>query len=155
VELENKYQVIQSDFDSLKKHFTEFESEIKNITKDSALILFNRWYLHFSNTFYTYGVEKFFSSNKNKILFLSTSMSCYCTLEMCKIQTVDILKISDKANCDYRIVDSYAHDELQLKYEALFIPSVFLLDKSNNVLLKIEYDEMLSAKLDEFIKTKL
>ena len=57
-------------FDSLKNHFNEYESTIKNISKDSALVLFNQWYLHFSNTFYNYADEKFFSSNKTKITFL-------------------------------------------------------------------------------------
>ena len=41
---------------------------IKNISKDSALVLFNQWYLHFSNTFYNYADEKFFSSNKMNII---------------------------------------------------------------------------------------
>ena len=82
VEVESKYQTSISNFDSLKNHFNFYESTIKNISKDSALVLFNQWYLHFSNLFYNYADEKFFSSNKIKLLFFSTSMSCHCTLEM-------------------------------------------------------------------------
>ena len=38
----------RQDFDSLKNHFKEYESSIKNISKDSALVLFNQWYLYLS-----------------------------------------------------------------------------------------------------------
>jgi hypothetical protein len=154
-ELESKCEVLINDFDSLKNHFTEYESTIKNISNDSASVLFNQWYLHFSNTFYNYADEKFFSSSKTKILFFSASMSCHCTLEMCKKQTIEILNLAREENLDYWIVDSYEHNDLQIKYETLFAPSVILFDKSNNVLNKIEYDENLLPKLSEIIKTKL
>ena len=50
-ELENTYQTTTKELDSLKKHFNEYESSIKNISSDSAIVLFNQWYLHFSNIF--------------------------------------------------------------------------------------------------------
>jgi len=154
-ELESKYEVSINNFDSLKNNFNKYESTIKNISKDSALVLFNQWYLHLSNTFYKYANEKFFSSSKTKILFFSASMSCYCTLEMCKKQTIEIFNLTKEENLDYWIVDSYEHNDLQIKYETLFAPSVILFDKSNNVINKIEYDENLLPKLSEIIKTKL
>ena len=153
-ELESKYEVSINDFDSLKNHFTEYESTIENISKDSALVLLNQWYLHFSTTFYNYADEKFFSSSKTKILFFSASMSCQCTLEMCKKQTIKILNLAKEENLDYWIVDSYEHNDLQIKYKTLFAPSVVVFDERNKVLLKIEYDENLLPKLSEFIKTK-
>jgi len=155
VELQSKYQTSIINFDSLKNHFNEYEATIKNISKDSALVIFNQWYLHFSNLFYNYADEKFFSSNKTKLLFFSTSMSCHCTLEMCKKQTIEILNLAKEKNLDYWIIDSYEHNELQIKYETLFAPSVVVFDERNKVLLKIEYDENLLPKLSEFIKTKL
>jgi len=155
VEFESKHQTSINDFDSLKNHFNEYESTIKNISKDSALVLFNQWYLHFSNTFYNYADEKFFSSKKIKLLFFSTSMSCHCTLELCKKQTIETIEFAKSKSLDYWIVDSYEHNELQLKYETLFAPSVLIFDGSNTVQLKIEYDENLLTKLSEFIKTKL
>mgnify|MGYP006988472141 CR=1 FL=1 len=151
-QLESKYQILTNDFDSLKNHFNEYESIIKTISKDSALVLFNQWYLHFSNLFYNYADEKFFSSSKTKILFFSTSMSCHCTLEMCKKQTIEILNLARKKKLDYWIVDSYDHNELQLKYETLFAPAVILFDGKNNVLLKIEYDENMLTKVNQFLK---
>ncbi len=154
-ELESKYEVSTNDFDSLKNHFKEYESSIKNISKDSALVLFNQWYLYFSNPFYNYADEKFFSANKIKILFFSASMSCHCTLEMCKKQTIEILNLAKEKNLDYWIIDSYEHNELQIKYETLFAPSVITFDAKNNVLHKIENDENLLPKLSEFINTKL
>ena len=52
----------QQRIDSLRNHLTELESELKNISTDSAFVLFNKWYLHFQNIFYEYSKEKFFSS---------------------------------------------------------------------------------------------
>lgn len=155
VELESKYKTSIHQFDSLKNHFKVYETTVRNISKDSAIVLFNQFYLHFSNTFYSYADEKFFSSNKTKILFFSASMSCHCTLEMCRKQTIETLNLAKEMNLDYWIVDSYEHSELQIKYETLFAPAVVVLDGRNEVLLKIEYDENLLSKLSEFIKTKL
>ena len=155
VEFENNFQSSMTAFDSLKNHFNKYETAIRNISKDSALVLFNQFYLHFSNLFYNYADEKFFSSNKTKLLFFSTSMSCHCTLEMCQKQSIEILNLSKEENLVYWIIDSYEHNELQIKYETLFAPSLILFDGNNNVLHKIEYDENLLSKLREFIKTKL
>ncbi|MBK6912586.1 MAG: hypothetical protein IPH11_02505 [Ignavibacteriales bacterium] len=105
VEFESKYQTSINQFDSLKKHFSDYENTISNISKDSALVLFNQWYLHFSNTFYNYADEKFFSSNKTKILFFSASMSCYCTLEMCKNQLIDILNFVKENDKQFGLLD--------------------------------------------------
>jgi len=74
---------------------------------------------------------------------------------MCKKQTIEILNLAKEKNLDYWIIDSYEHNELQIKYETLFAPSVVVFDERNKVLLKIEYDENLLPKLSEFIKTKL
>jgi len=149
--------ISQQSIDSLTNHLTEFESELKNISTDSAFVLYNEWYLHFQNIFYEYSKEKFFASPKTKILLFSTSMSCYCTLKMCRNQTVDILKyvseITDKY--EYWIIDSYWHNELQIEYETLFAPSVIAFDGNNQVLYKIEYEEkMLSLLSDYFTNTK-
>ena len=103
----------QQNIDSLTNHLSEFESELQNISTDSAFVLFNDWYLHFQNIFYEYSKEKFFSSDKTKILFFSTSMSCYCTLKMSREQTVDVLQFvrSNNDDYDYWIIDSYWHNE--------------------------------------------
>jgi len=147
--------VNQQSIDSLTNHLEEFESELKSISTDSAFVLFNGWYLHFQNMFYDYNKEKFFSSPKTKILFFSTSMSCYCTLKMCRNQTVEILKFvrSNNVNCDYWVIDSYWHNELQIEYETLFAPSVIVFDGNNKVICKIEYDEKMISLLSEFLSS--
>ncbi len=149
--LESKYEVSINDIDSLKNHFNEYESTLENISKDSALVLFNQWYLHFSNLFYNYADEKFFSSNKTKILFFSASMSCHCTLEMCKKQTIEILNLAKEMNLDYWIVDSYEHNDLQIKYETFFAPSLIVFDDKNEALHKIEYQENMIEKLTYYL----
>jgi hypothetical protein len=143
--------------DSLANHLLEFESELKNISTDSAFVLFNEWYLHLRNIFYEYSKEKFFSSNKTKILLFSTSMSCYCTLKMSRNQTVELIKyVSENTDkYDYWVIDSYWFNELQIQYETLFAPSVIVFDGNNQVLYKIEYEEkMLSLLRDYFTNIK-
>ena len=147
----------QQNIDSLTNHLTEFESELKKISTDSAFVLFNEWYLHLQNIFYEYSKEKFFASDKTKIIFFSTSMSCYCTLKMSREQTADVLQFgrSNNDDYDYWIIDSYWHNELQIKYETLFAPSVIVLNSVNEKIFQIEYDEeMLSLLSDYFTKIK-
>jgi hypothetical protein len=149
--------ISQQSIDSLKSHLNEFESESKNISIDSAFVLFNNWYLHLQNIFYDYSEQKFFTSPKTKILLFSTSMSCYCTLKMSREQTVDVLQFvkSNNDDYDYWIIDSYWYNELQIEYETLFSPSVIVFNGNNEVLNKIEYEEkMISLLSDYFIKIK-
>jgi hypothetical protein len=143
----------QQSIDSLVNHLSEFESELKNISTDSAFVLFNDWFLHFQNIFYEYSNKKFFSSSKTKILLFSTSMSCYCTLKMSRNQTVELLKFiaENGNNYDYWIIDSYWHNELQIDYETLFAPSVLVFDGNNQVMHKIEYDEKMLSLLNDFL----
>jgi hypothetical protein len=145
-------QVNKHSIDSLKNHLIEFESELKNISTDSAFVLFNDWYLHFQNIFYEYSKENFFSSRKQKILFFSTSMSCHCTLKMSREQTVELLKyVTENSNkYDYWIIDSYWYNELQIEYMTLFAPSVIVFNGDNEVLYKIEYDEKMIAQLTDY-----
>ncbi len=140
--------------ENLSKHLSEFESELNNISTDSALVLFNQWYLRLSNTFYEYNKEKFFSSTNKKIILFSTSMSCYCTLEMAKNQTVDLLnfiRANDEAY-HYWIIDSFEYNELQIEYLTLFAPSVIVFDEHNEVLYKIEYEDKMIAQLTDYFK---
>jgi len=151
--LEKTYLTSLNEYDSLRDHFSEFEKEINKISLDSALVLFNQWYLHFNSVFYNYAEKKFFSSQKIKILLFSTSMSCYCTLEMCKNQLIDILKLvrSSNSEYDYLAIDAYAKDDLPIKYETLFTPSVIVFNGNNEVIHKIAYDEEMINKLSVFL----
>ena len=143
--------------DSLKNHLNEFELEMKKISTDSAFVLFNDWYLHLQNIFYEYSKEKFFSSDNTKILFFSTSMSCYCTLKMSRVQTVELLKYaaenSDKY--DYWIIDSFWYNELQIEHLTLFAPSVIVFNANNEVLYKIEYEEKMLAQLTDYFNNSI
>jgi hypothetical protein len=150
---ESNLDVSPRSIDSLKYHLNEFESESKNIATDSAFVLFNSWYLHLQNIFYEYSKEKFFSTHKTKILLFSTSMSCYCTLKMCREKTVELLKFVRSNNEDYEywIIDSYWYNELQIEYETLFAPSVIVFDGNDKVFYKIEYEEKMILLLSEFL----
>lgn len=145
--------VNQKSIDSLINHLNEFESEMKIISTDSAFVLFNDWYLHLQNIFYNYSQQKFFSSPKQKILFFSTSMSCYCTLKMSREQTVELLKFISEIpkEYDYWIIDSYWYNDLQIEYETLFAPSVIVFNGNNEVLYIIEYEEKMVSILEKYL----
>jgi len=145
--------VSQRSIDSLKQHLNEIGIEKANVSADSALTLFVDWYLHFQGTFYSYSKLNFFDSPKTKILFFSTSMSCHCTLEMCKKQVVEILKLKKETGDSYSflVVDSYWNNDLQLKYETYFAPSVLVFNQSNELILKIEYEEGMIEQLIAFL----
>ena len=151
--LRTKYQITSTSFDSLKQHLDEFGIERENVSADSALTLFITLYLHFQRTFYKHSKQNFFGSPKTKILFLSTSMSCHCTLEMCKKQLVEILKLKREADDSYSflVVDSYWNNDLQLRYETYFTPAVLVFDESNKLILRIEYEEEMIEQLTEFL----
>jgi hypothetical protein len=149
--LETKYQSTRASFDSLKQHLIEIE-KVK-VSADSALTLFVDWYLHLQRTFYKYSKQNFIDSQKTKILFFSTSMSCHCTLEMCKTQLVEILKLKRETGDSYSflVVDSYWNNDLLLRYETYFAPSVLVFNQSDELILKIEYEEEMMEQLVAFL----
>ena len=75
---------------------------------------------------------------------------------MCKNQLVDILKFVKENGNKYYFwtVDSYENGELQITYDAYFSPSVIVFDSDNKVLQKIEYDENMISKLNNYLTTK-
>jgi hypothetical protein len=152
-EFEEEYDTALSAYDSLRNYITALRPVFDNITNDSALALLNQYYLRISNTFYNYFKKRFFSSPKVKIIFFSSSVSCACTLELCKNQLIDILKFKtdyyDKF--DYWVIDSYENNELQIKYDTYFAPSVIVFNRDNEIITKIEYDEKMIQKLTDFL----
>ncbi len=152
--LQKRYLTNKASFDSLKSHLMEYEIANIGISSDSSLVLFAGWYLHLQRTFYNYYKQNFFNSSKAKILYFSTSVSCYCTLEMCRKQMLEILNLK-KLNEDtysFLIVDSYWNIDLQLKYEAYFAPSVLVFNSDNELVSLIEYDEKMPEKLNVTLK---
>ncbi len=71
---------------------------------------------------------------------------------MSREQTVELLKFisENPEEYDYWIVDSYWYNDLQIKYETLFAPSVIVFNGSNEVLYKIEYEEKMLAQLTDY-----
>ena len=48
-------------------------------------------------------------------------------------------------------MDSYWNNDLQLRYETYFTPAVLVFDKSNKLILRIEYEEEMIEQLIEFL----
>ncbi len=154
--LENTYSVSEELYSELKNSLYDIRNTADNVSTDSNLVLFNDWYLKYGNTFYEYLKKQFFSIEKPKVLFFSASVSCACTIEMCRNQLKDILEFVKNNNDGYFywIVDSYEHNELQIRYDTYFTPSVILFNSKNEIKYKIEYDENMISKLKDFTMKK-
>jgi len=74
-------------------------------------------------------------------------------MKMSRNQTAELLKFisEDPGKYDYWVIDSYWHNDLQIKYETLFAPSVLVLDGNNQVLYKIEYEEKMLTQLTDYL----
>lgn len=73
---------------------------------------------------------------------------------MCKNQTIEILNLAREKKFDYWIVDSFEHNELQIKHETLFAPSLLLFNGNNEVVYKIEYEEKMLEMLLAYLNSK-
>ncbi len=153
VEFEKAFLTNYASYDSLKNFIFGLQDEFKTITNDSAIVLLNQYYLRINSTFYNYFKNKFFESAKTKIIFFSASVSCPCTLEMCKNQLIDILKFrkDNSGSFDLWVIDSYWNNDLQVKYDTYFAPSVLVFNGDNEVIKKIEYDEKMIDRLKYFL----
>lgn len=72
---------------------------------------------------------------------------------MSRTQTAELLKFisEDSGQYDYWVIDSYWFNDLQIRYETLFAPSVLVFDGSNQLLYKIEYEEKMLTQLTAYI----
>ncbi|MCC6550458.1 MAG: hypothetical protein IT279_10345 [Ignavibacteriaceae bacterium] len=141
--------------DSLIRELNEHQRVSRIISTDSSLVLFNLWYMKFSAMFYHTGYEEFFNHSGTKIILFSASVSCPCTMEMARNQSIDIIAFGKKHNIYYWIIDSFDNCDLQIFYDALFTPTVLIFDKENRLVHKIVYDENMKTLLEEYIKSHL
>ena len=72
---------------------------------------------------------------------------------MSREQTAGLLEYisENEGKYDYLIMDSYWHNDLQIKYETFFAPSVLVFDGNNQLLYKIEYDENMITLLSNYL----
>jgi len=75
---------------------------------------------------------------------------------MSREQTVELLKFIAKNTdkYDYWVIDSYWYNDLQIKYETLFAPSVIVFDGNNKVIYRIEYEEKMLSLLEKFLSNE-
>ena len=110
----------------------------------------------FNSLFGNYLLDELNNSSKKKIIIISTSMSCECTLELCYKNEAEVQKLQ-KVNTDlfdYAVVDCFTNFDLQSKYEVGFIPAVLILDSKNKELKRFEREENLYSKLNEYLLGK-
>jgi hypothetical protein len=91
-------------------------------------------YLNFAKTFNKYFVSRLNNSPKKKIVFLITSISCECTLEMCRNQLMELTRFIILNEDEYELIveDTWTNSYFKEKYSVGFIPTTIFLDENQN-----------------------
>jgi hypothetical protein len=110
----------------------------------------------FNSIFGKYFHNAMFSSNKKKIIIVSTSMSCECTLEMCYKQEMEIQNLANKNPWmfEYAVIDGYYEYELADKYQAGFMPTIVVLDSDSKEIKRFVREEGVYSKLINILGNK-
>ncbi|MFH1195805.1 MAG: hypothetical protein V1720_08820 [bacterium] len=107
----------------------------------------------FNSIFGKYFHNETLSSNKKKIIIVSTSLSCEYTLEMCYKQEMEIQRLlkQNPGMVEYAVIDGYYEYELADKYQAGFMPTIIILNSKNDELKRYVREETVLTKLKENI----
>lgn len=110
----------------------------------------------FNSVFGKYFHNETLNSSREKIIMVSTSMSCECTLEMCYKQEMEIQNLANQnpGMFEYAVIDGYYEYELSDKYQAGFMPTVIVLDSSNNEIKRLVREEDIYTPLHEYLIKK-
>lgn len=130
----NSFLKMENNVDSLRKSFIAINNQFNTVACK-------------------YFYEKLMQSQKRKIVVLSTSISCPCTLEMCYKQEAEVQKFckENPLAYDYAIIDTWTNSDIQNKYQAGFVPTVIELSEDNLVMNRFSRSEKLIALLKELI----
>lgn len=158
---EKKLQSIESSLAAIEKtdsyNVVEVLNELNNYNSilnsennvDSLKKAFRTVNNKFNASTYKYFYDKIIKSRGKKIIIFSTSMSCECTLEQCYKQESEVQEFCRDNNYEYVVIDTWEDSELQKKHNVGFIPTVILLNSTNNEQKRFVREEKLSNKLND------
>lgn len=134
------------------KKLNEFNAFLMNENNiDSLKIVFREVNNQVNTDAGNYFYDKLLKSNKSKILVLSTTISCECTLEMCYQQETEVQKFCKENDYDYAVIDTWTDTDIQNKYNAGFVPTIIVLGKKNSVINQFSRSDKLVELLNQLI----
>ena len=122
-----------------KKDIIDLSHQVEELNKhysqsDSLHNFIYPVYLNFVKAFNKYFMSQLNNSPKKKIVFLTTSISCECTLEMCRTQLRELIRFIILNENKYELIveDTWTNSYLMEKYTVGFIPTTLFLDENQN-----------------------
>lgn len=134
----------------LNKYLNDLKSG--KISENGVSSSIYNFYISFANLFHENYKELFNKSNRDKIIFVTVSVTCDCSRKMSNENLDDIIKyVHKKMNYDVIIEDMWNYVYFKEKYKVKFVPTTILLDEQNNekgIFIREEhlYDKLLSRK---------
>ncbi len=156
-EVLNELIGVDSKIERLIDSFNEFENILESkLEVDTLKKIFRAVNNEFNSIYGEYLYNEIISPTGKKIIVLSTSMSCECTLELCYKNESEVEKLhkENPGLFDYAVVDCYTNSDLQTKYEVGFIPVVVILDSSNQEVKRFVREENIFIQLKNYLMKK-
>jgi len=126
------------------------------LQRDSAYKPLYSIYLKFTDIFNNYNINNLYNLPKKKIVYLTTSVSCVCTLNLCQKQLANLIKFTDSNKDEYILIveDTWNSSFFKNKYAIGFVPTVIMLDEKNNEKGRFIREENIDGKLSTWVKNK-
>lgn len=167
----NDFQNVMVDLKEISE--LQIDNKAKLLKKDNAFMLFNfldtlansaahsdsiyksiyTLYLKFYSAIDDEYVTKQFTTNNKKLIFLTTSVSCECTISMGHKHLSELIKFMNDNLSEYELIIEDAWEKTTLKdsYEVGLIPTVILLDKNNEEMIRFVRTNNLRSELLKFL----
>lgn len=164
----NDFQDVTVDLKEISE--LQIDNKTKLLKKDKAFMLFNlidslansaahsdsiyksiyTLYLKFYSAVDDESVTKHLTTNNKKLIFLTTSVSCECTISMGHKHLSDLIKFMNENKGEYELIIEDAWEKTTLKdsYEVGLIPTVILLDKNNEEMIRFVRSQNLNKDLN-------
>jgi hypothetical protein len=142
---------IQSELeDSLLKEKLKIMSDIA-YSRDTMLSLINT----FSDEFYKLHGSEMYSriqqSGKSRFVLFITTLSCECTINMCRDYEEAMYRILAKNNdYDFVIIDSFTDGAITDAFDISFVPVLIIQDESGKEVTRFTREENISEKLKNY-----
>jgi hypothetical protein len=123
----------------------------ENINMDILLQVMNE----LSDEFYkAYGEEiyiKITSSGSTQFILFTTTMSCECTIQMCRDYEKALYRILDQTDgSEFVLIDTYSNNSLTNKFNISFVPVLVILERTGIEQARYTREENISEILSNY-----
>jgi hypothetical protein len=110
----------------------------------------------FSDEFYKEYGEEIFNLIKEiestRFILFTTSMSCECTILMCREYEAALYKVIDKKpDCTFAVIDTYSNETITDRFNVSFVPVLLIIDENGTELDRFVRDENISESLKNYL----